>query len=144
MLINDLIQREGDIMFKLFKKSSNEMRDSVDSIKGSIKRFEDKVDKLEKDNKKLQRILECGRDDAITYKTIKGDFFYLCYRNAFTYSYKDGQEYKLDNLCLHEPKFTQGDIKHIIFVKDSVGEDDKSVEEEYVIDLSNCSFTQIK
>lgn len=148
-------------MFKRIKKllkisrEYDDLKGLVDEINHECKFLNEKIEKLEKLEKedinliekceKLERILEYGRQDKITYRICRELTGMLNLLSKYsTYIYKDGKEFRINDLVLYNPTFSNTSEKYNIIVEDSFEKDDAKIKKKYAVDLLKGTYIIIK
>jgi len=146
-------------MFKRIKKllkisrEYDGLKDLVDEINRKFLNEKiEKIEKLEKEDinliekcEKLERVLEYGRQDKITYmicRELTGMLNPLLKHS--TYIYKDGKEFRINDLVLYNPTFSNTSEKYNIIVEDSFEKDGAKIKKKYAVDLLKGAYIIIK
>ena len=108
------------------------------------------ISKLKEQNDRIERILKYSKPGEITWKVdINNTFLWINPQTIYyTYLYMCGEEYIFEELYLHNPKFTIGESKNIIYVTDIYDSEEYDNSEthcdSYVLDTSTCTYIQTK
>lgn len=141
-------------MFKWIKRK--EIREDEKNMNENIKELEDKVDSLNKlvgqlneryDNiynevEELRRIITYSNSGEIaTFKTMYRFTDYSFHKEFCTYIYKNNKEYKIENLRLSNPVFSETEKDNVLNVRDKYKKNKHNIEiKEYVIDLDKKTY----
>lgn len=142
-------------MFGLGKNKSKyvELEERIRALEKDSERKTNQIKELGSSIERMKRIAERYVPGKITYKT---EWMALCGFQVYasnaaynTYLYKDGCEYCITGLHLHNPKFSVGKLENLLYVNDEMkiyasGESEKVVQMKYLVDLSDCDFKQIE
>lgn len=132
-----------DNMFQWIKylKELQSITSDVSYLVNRTKDLQNDINITNKRVEKLQRIVECAREDEITYYSHRGNAFSYDY----TYIYMDKGEYKIDQVYLHNPEFIRTNEDDVIMIKDVFcdGTDYKRVK-EYTVDLEHRTYIVTK
>lgn len=137
--INDFkFDMNGENMkfFNVYKELFKEIK----RLEWKNKCFDEKIDSIIEENKQLQRIVENYIPEKITFLS---RYYDVDSFKGLTYLYKDGHEYKIDNLILKKPEFEVSENGYILTIKDwkNKGKEDEKYS-EYVVDLPRRSYIQ--
>lgn len=128
-------------MFKWIKylKELQNITSDVSYLMNRTKDLQNDINITNKRVEKLQRIVECAREDEITYYSHRGDIFIPVDHSSYTYIYMDKKEYKIDQLYLRNPEFIRTNKKDVIMIKDVFcdGSLDYKRVKEYTVDLEH-------
>lgn len=128
------------------KKKYEEFKDQFNNLS-------EKIDENKETIFELQRIIEHYVPGKVTYitskelnvKTYGGNTVTI---PSFTHFYKDGKEYQINELYLHNrPNIeVKNDNENILYIEDEYIQKDKAVTIccEYIVDLQNQTFIRTK
>lgn len=105
--------------------------------------YNGKLDNIENEVNKYQRILRNYKDGEITFTNIINND--IGCRN-YVYLYINRNEYKIYDIKLHNPMFTYKDNDTILYVEDSILDKNTNnifAVKRYVIDLEKQTFTEV-
>lgn len=124
------------------KKIKNKISEMQNDISNMQKKIEQYNTKMEESLDQLERIVQYGRSDKITYQCNCYKNYSYCY-DTNTYIYKDMKEYQIKHLDLSKSAICeQGEKENIIYITDTYDLlcDNKTITEKYIVDLYQKSY----
>ena len=125
-------------------------KNKFDELLNRIDNQSEEISKLKEQNDRIERILKHSKPGEITWNwAINNTFYWINPQKIYyTYLYVCGEEYIFEGLHLHNPKFTIGESKNIIYVTDIYDSEEYDNSEKhcdsYVLDTSTCTYIQTK
>ena len=141
------IKRKEICEYEKVNENIKELEDKVGSLNKLVEQLNERYDNIYDEVEELRRIITYSNSGELaTFKTTYRFVDYSFHKEFCTYIYKNNKEYKIKNLRLSNPVFSETEKNNVLNVRDEYKTLDQcknkyNIEiKEYVIDLDKKTY----